>query len=216
MPDPSQTVLIFDLDNTLIHSTIDFLGIRRLLIALLSAHGVVSGTHEEMMRLAIPELVDLGAKTSEALGSSMWDVVAAAEAEGLKDALPDPQARPVLEELRRRGYRLAVLTNSARGAVAAKLDEFGLTALFNCLATRSEVTEPKPSAAGIRYILDQMPGIARAIVIGDAWIDGTAARQAGIPFIGIGSKRDAVLERGIRPWAWITDLRELLDLELEV
>lgn len=214
MSAPSDVVLIFDLDNTLIHSTIDFMGIRRRLIDLLETHAVASGSRDKMMRLAIPELVALGTRSNSALGEAMWEVVAAGEAEGLKDARPDVQARPVLEELQRRGYRLAVLTNNAREAVRAKLDEAGLTALFDCLATRTEVAEPKPSPAGIHYVLDRLP-VSRAYLIGDAWIDGVAAQQAGIPFIGIGAKRDAALERGVTPWAWIADLRELLELRFE-
>ncbi len=37
---------------------------------------------------------------------------------------------------------------------------------------------------------------------------------ARIPFMGFGEREAEVMARGISPWAWIPDLRELLELVL--
>jgi phosphoglycolate phosphatase len=214
MPQPTEIALIFDLDNTLIHSRIDFLGTRRRLIEVLQEAGGLPAPPEVLIQEPIPHLVALGEQGGEALGRRMWEIVADAEAAGLRDAGLVEHAVEVLRELRVRGYRLALLTNNARPGVEAKLQELGLAPCFEVVATRSEVPALKPSPAGVRYILERLPGVRLSYVIGDAWIDGRAAEEAGARFIGFGDRQAAALERGVRVWAWITDLRELLALEL--
>lgn len=214
MPPSREIALIFDLDNTLIHSTIDFIGTRHRLIDLLEASGQAPGPRETLLREPIPHLVALGEAAGDELGRAMWGVVAAAEAEGLRQAVPVERAAEVLQTLHAGGYRLAVLTNNARAGVQSKLEEFAVDGFFEVIATRTEVPALKPSPEGVRYILSRLPGVRRSYVIGDAWIDGRAAEEAGARFIGFGTKEAAALDRGIRPWAWITDLRELLALDL--
>ena len=51
MPAPDAIALIFDLDNTLIHSTIDFMGTRRRLIGVLQGAGVRVLSGEEVTAL---------------------------------------------------------------------------------------------------------------------------------------------------------------------
>jgi len=214
MAQPAETALVFDLDNTLLHSTIDFLGTRHRLIDVLMSAGVISAPREVLIREPIPHLVLMGEAAGAALGRTMWEVVAAAEADGIRDAVAVEHASEVLTALRSRGYRLAVLTNNARSGVLPKLGELGLDGYFDVIATRTEVPALKPSPEGVRYILHRLPAVRLAYVIGDSWIDGRAAEDAGARFIGFGERRAASLERGVRPWAWITDLRELLDLDL--
>ena len=214
MPQSSEIALIFDLDNTLIHSTIDFMGTRHRLIDVLMSAGAVSAPREVLIREPIPHLVAMGEAAGEALGRAMWEVVSAAETEGLREAVAVEHAAEVLAALRARGYRLALLTNNTRSGVLPKVGELGLDGYFDVIATRTEVPALKPSPEGVRYILHRLPAVRLAYVIGDAWIDGRAAEEAGARFIGFGERRAASLERGVRPWAWITDLRELLDLDL--
>ena len=214
MRPPREIALIFDLDNTLIHSTIDFIGTRHRLIDLLEAAGRAPAPREQLVREPIPHLVALGEDVDADLARAMWDVIAAAEAEGIRHATPIEHAGDVLRTLHARGYRLAVLTNNARDGVLPKLEEFAFDAFFDVIATRTDVHAIKPSPEGVRYILERLPAVEVAYVVGDAWIDGRAAEDAGARFIGFGPREDASQERGVRPWAWITDLRELLSLPL--
>jgi len=212
MRPPREIVIIFDLDNTLLHSTIDFIGTRHRLIDLLEAAGRAPGPRDALIREPIPHLVALAEGADPELARAMWEVIAAAEAEGIRGATPVEHAGDVLRTLQARGFRLAVLTNNARDGVVGKLEEFAFDAFFDVIATRTEVPALKPSPEGVRYILQRVPDVAAAYVVGDAWIDGRAAEEAGARFIGFGAREDAARERGVRPWAWITDLRELLAL----
>ncbi len=215
MPSPQQIALIFDLDNTLIHSHIDFLVVRHRLIDLLYAHGVTSQPREALVRLALPELIDLARSTNPELTERMWDVIRQAERTGLQDATAVDHAYDVLQALHTRGFRLALLTNNAREGVVERLATLKFAPLFEVILTRDEGTALKPAPDGIHYVLARLPGVEVAYLIGDAWIDGRAAEAAGIRFIGFGEKAAEVSARGVSPWAWITDLRTLLNLTLE-
>jgi phosphoglycolate phosphatase len=210
---PGEIVLIFDLDNTLIQSTIDFMGTRHRLIDLLEAAGRAPAPRDVLIREPIPHLAALGDPDPD-LARAMWDVIAAAEAEGIRTAGPMEHAGEVLRTLQARGYRLALLTNNARDAVLPKLEEFALDAFFDVIATRTDVAALKPSPEGVRYILHRLPEARCAYVVGDAWIDGLAAEAAGGRFIGFGPREQAARDRGVHAWRWIGDLREVLSLPL--
>lgn len=212
---PSKvTALIFDLDNTLIHSRIDFLALRHRLIDALHAHGISDRPRDMLVRLALPELVDLAGPARPDIAAQMWEMIRLAELEGMRGAEAVEHADEVLRTFRGRGYKLALLTNNAREAVAERLAALSLAAHFDVVVTRDEGTVLKPSPEGIHYVLHRLPDVEVAYLIGDAYIDGRAAEAAGIRFIGFGGKAAEITARGISPWAWITDLRELLALEL--
>ncbi|MDQ7819919.1 MAG: HAD-IA family hydrolase [Armatimonadota bacterium] len=215
MPPAGDVALIFDLDNTLILSPTDFLAVRRRLIDLLEQAGVRAGAREDLMALSLPDLVRVGEQADPGLGPRMWEVIGAAEADGLARAAVAPGAREVLAALRARGYRLALLTNTSGRGLRERLAALGLLEYFDVVATRDDVPDLKPGGGGIVSVLRRLPGVRRAYMIGDAWIDAEAAVRAGVPFIGVGPKRSAVEARGLPVWAWVDDLRQILDLELD-
>jgi phosphoglycolate phosphatase len=180
---PTPAVLmIFDFDNTLIDSRINFSELRATLIDTLEAAAPQRSARAELMRLPIHALVERG---------------------------------QVLEDLAARGYRLALLTNNARPATQRMLDALALAPLLPLVVTRDDVPRLKPDPSGIRFILRRLGPIGAAYLVGDSWIDGQAAAAAGVRFIGFGPRREEVTARGVTAWAWVTDLRGLLDLTLD-
>jgi phosphoglycolate phosphatase len=210
----NATALIFDLDNTLIRSRIDFLALRHTLIDDLYAHDISDQPRDALVRLALPELVELARSTRPEVATHMWEIIRVAELEGMRGARAVEHANEVLQTLRARGYKLALVTNSVREGVVERLGALDLAPYFDVIVTRDEGTALKPSPEGIHLVLHRLPGVEAAYMIGDAYIDGRAAEAAGIRFIGFGEKSAEIVARGIRPWAWISDLRELLDLAL--
>jgi phosphoglycolate phosphatase len=210
---PREIALIFDLDNTLIDSHIDFLGLRHRLIDLLYKEGRLTQTRDELVRLALPELVSLGSQLKPELADQMWEVIGQAERAGLENATVIHSAPEVIETLTKRGYQLALLTNNARVGVQERLESLELGRHFKVIATRDEVPSLKPSPHGIVYILGHLSQVARTYVVGDAWIDAQAAHEAGARFIGFGNKEKAVRDRALPIWKWIIDLRELLAVD---
>ncbi len=209
-------LLIFDFDNTLIDSRINFAELRRAVIDLLATAGPLPEPREALLRKPIRDLVDQAAATSSDLAAKAWATIEAYEAEGLAGAAAMPHARAVLDALAASGKRVALLTNNARTATARALEHLGLASSIDLVVTRDDVATLKPDPAGIRLILERVGPIRAAYLVGDSWIDGLAAQHAGIRFVGFGPRRAEVEARGVRPWAWVTDLRELLDLAWDV
>src|SRR5262249_25619618 len=122
---PLDTLLIFDLDNTLVHSRIDFRGMRRDLIAMLQAAGATVATEEALVRFPIPELILIGEAHDQRLGGALvptlWQTVLEYETAGMAVATIEEGAAQVLEGLRAQGFAMAVLTNNARPATLEAL-----------------------------------------------------------------------------------------------
>lgn len=210
---PREVALIFDLDNTLIDSRIDFQAVRHRLIHLLYKEGAAAQPRDDLVRLALPELVALGSRANPGLAGPMWEIIGEAERRGLENAVLVPYAPEVVRALTAQGYQLGLLTNNGRTGVAERLAQFELAPYFKIVATRDDVPALKPLPDGITYVLEHLPPVRRTYVIGDAWIDAQAAREAGARFIGFGSKEASVRERGLPIWKWIADLRELLEVD---
>lgn len=206
--------MIFDFDNTLVDSKINFLELRGALIDLWASAAPLPDTRDALLRLPIRDIVDQAVAASSGLTDPAWAVIEAYEAAGLEDAPAMPHALTVLEHLAGRGIRLAVLTNNARPATLRLLEQLGLAGLFDLTVTRSDASALKPDPAGVRLILDRLRPAGATYLVGDSWIDGLAAEAAGVRFIGVGPRRVEVEARGVRPWAWVEDLRSLLDLDL--
>jgi putative hydrolase of the HAD superfamily len=93
----------------------------------------------------------------------------------------DPDAIPVLEELRRRGYKIGLVSNWD-GSLAAKCDEAGLSPYVDYVGDSTVFGQTKPSAAFFLHVLDQLQvPPAAAFHVGDYYdADVEGARAAGI------------------------------------
>ncbi len=206
------------MDNTVLGSHIDFLAIRRELGALLRAAGADEASEEALRRRAIAELVARGAAHDRAHGTSlvprMWEIIETHEVDGLQDTVATAGASHVLGRLRQRGYRIAILTNSGRAAALQALAAAGLTHHAEAVLTRDDVPALKPAGGGVAEAIRRLDPVERAYVIGDSWIDGAAAAAVGVRFIAYRRSAEELRTRGVRPWAVINALEELLEMRL--
>jgi phosphoglycolate phosphatase len=203
------SLLIFDLDNTVVHSQIDFSGIRRDLIALLRANGVSEPTDDALTRLSIGRIIELGEAQGRALGIEAWQIVLEYEEAGMAASTVEAAAARTLSTLRAAGNWLAVLTNNARPATLAALEKFSLSDAFDLILTRDDVPM-KPDPAGLLLARERFDGrVHRAAMIGDSWLDGSAARDAGMPFIAFRPRPGVLEERGIAVWTVVDRLDQI-------
>jgi phosphoglycolate phosphatase len=214
MAAPGCIALIFDMDNTVLGSHIDFAAIRRELIAILHAAAATSDSEQALKSRAIAELVALGAAHDRAHGTDlvprMWEIIEEYEAAGLHDAAALDGAPEVLRALRDRGYRLAILTNNGRRAALAALGSCGLSECVHTVVARDDVAALKPAGDGAAEALRRLGPVDRAYVVGDSWIDGAAAAAVGARFISYRRAPEDLRPRGIEPWRVIAHLQELL------
>lgn len=131
----------------------------------------------------------------------------------------DPEAAPLLEELKGKGYRLAVLSNTMwpRRFHESVLERDGVLHLFDYLLFTSETVAAKPHRsvfADVLYNLDTLP--EETVFVGDRLFDDIhGAQEVGmkgvwIPHSNIPAAQSTDL--GITPDATIQKLSELVSV----
>lgn len=92
-----------------------------------------------------------------------------------------PHVREVLGELRRRGVRLAVVTNKEQAFTGLVLDQHGLAPLLDAVLSGDTAPAKKPDPAGLRACMAAFGAEpAACLFVGDSSIDVAAARAAGV------------------------------------
>ncbi len=105
----------------------------------------------------------------------------------LSDVRVNADARPLLEELKGRGVKLAVTSNKDSPAVRAILGGAGLLPYFDAVIGRDQVARNKPSPDMLFRACCEL-GIhpSETWMVGDAPKDQVASRKAGVRFFGLG------------------------------
>jgi len=201
---------VFDLDNTLVHSRIDFLGIRRAIIERMLAVGALAEPPADPRQRAIPEWLELAAAHDPALAGELWQTVDQFERDGMVHGTVEADARATLDRLHLAGLRLAVLTNNSVASAEAALDRFDLRAPLDLVLARELVPALKPAGDGVAQAHRTLDG-GPTCVVGDSYIDGLATQRAdiGARFIAFRPNLADLTTRGVTPWASIEALGEL-------
>ncbi|QRG66877.1 HAD family hydrolase [Brevibacillus choshinensis] len=205
--------IIFDMDNTLLKSTIDFPRMKHAIYQVLIDNGCCEPGLDWQNHTA-SQLIEIGrqsANMTPELEQQMWEAVTAVEKEGMHGAVLEDYAVEVLDELQKR-CQLYILTNNASAAAHEALHETGIAHYFAEIVAREQMTELKPSSSGVHYILRQHPerSMSAWTMVGDSWIDGKAAQNADVRFIAYQAKQQEMESKGVTPFTTIRDLRELL------
>ncbi|HAQ56746.1 MAG TPA: pyrophosphatase PpaX [Acholeplasmatales bacterium] len=120
-----------------------------------------------------------------------------------------PRAAKTLRELKKRGYRLGLVTTKFTASALPSLDHFGLTPLFDVIIGLETVKNHKPHPEPVLKALDAFPH-GQAVMVGDTEGDLVAGRAAGILTCAVGwsHRRNLLLE--LKPDFWIDDYAELI------
>jgi phosphoglycolate phosphatase/AHBA synthesis associated protein len=118
----------------------------------------------------------------------------------------DPEAAPVLADLRARALKTALVTNTAHALAREILAASGLLGALDVLACSDLVPRPKPAPDLVRFALEALGVPAEdALLVGDSRYDREAAAAAGVRFVGFGLDGDSRVD----------SLRELARITLE-
>jgi phosphoglycolate phosphatase len=211
--DNRPPIVVFDLDNTLVHSRIDFLGIRTAIIRRLLEVGAIEAAPVDPRVHAIPEWLEVAAAYDPRLAQELWQIVDQFERDGMVHGTVEDDARQTLDRLQSSGHRLALLTNNSVGSAEAALDRFDLRAPFDLVLAREVVAALKPAGAGVAQAHAALGG-GPTFVVGDSYIDGLAAQRAevGARFVAFRANAADLAARGVVTWASATALAELPSL----
>lgn len=208
--DAAPAIVVFDLDNTLVHSRIDFLGIRTTIIGRLLEVGALSEAPVDPRVRAIPEWLELAEAFDTSLAADLWRAVDQFEREGMVHGTVEADAHSTLHRLRAAGLRLGVLTNNSVGSAEAALDRFELREPFDLVLARERVQALKPAGDGVALAHATLGG-GPMYVVGDSWIDGKATQRAavGARFVAFRTRPEELAGRAVQAWATVKTLGEL-------
>ncbi|MEV6019094.1 MULTISPECIES: HAD family hydrolase [unclassified Streptomyces] len=139
-----------------------------------------------------------------------------AELEAVRTAMPTPYADPLIHTWAAVGARLAVATGTSARAVTAYLDGRGLTARFapHIFGRTPDPGTPAPRPAPLELALNALGAEPdTSLMIGGTPADHTAARHAGIRFLGYArrpTRAGALEEAGVPAQCVIDSLEPLL------
>jgi len=160
---PSKTAVIFDMDGTLTHDQFDFDAIRREI-------GLPDGTGRRPILESLEHMTDGERARAEA-------ILHRHETHNAQTSELQPGASALVNELRQRGYKVALMTRNTRDSASTFLQRHALE--FDHVRTREDgVIKPDPTP--VREVCAAMGrSPCDAWVIGDYHFDILCGRDAG-------------------------------------
>ena len=190
--------IIFDLDGTLIHTSINFTVMKERMISFLEEKGIPEGclTPKQTTVVIIATCDDILRKEGRAqkeideVHRKLEEIMNLGELEAIQDISGVDGVRDALQELREAGYKLAVLTRSHHAYAVEALRKISAIDLFDVILGRGETPKPKPYREALEHtamLLGLDP--RETIFVGDNHIDANSAVNAEVQFIGVKTGR---------------------------
>ncbi|MFX0173482.1 MAG: HAD family hydrolase [Candidatus Hodarchaeota archaeon] len=182
-------LLIFDLDDTLIKSNIDYSQIRREVVELFDN----PIPEETIIKTPILKLLDRLKEVHPNKYPEGYKRVYETEREATEQANIIEGAEKIPALLKKHRILSAIYTNNSLNTVKLYLAKPGFKFLHRFqIHTREDFTNPKPDPEGLIKIISlfQKPEITRenTAYIGDSYIDAFAAHNANVKFIWFNSR----------------------------
>jgi len=212
--------VVFDMDGTLIQSTIDFHEMNRQVAETLLQHGLPqdildpSGrVNESIVRAYAYFKMHSQDGWAERLEADLNRVSAEVEMARVEETLAVPGAASALEYLQRWGIGAAVLTRGSRAYTERALRAAGLEGCFHTVLCRDDhpLTEAKPNPLALQRVFRSLSlSNLSCLFVGDHETDYLCARGAETPFAAVltGSHGLDVWER-LRPEVLMQSVADL-------
>lgn len=186
--------VIFDLDDTLIVSTVDYGRFKRLVIDRIVEDGEPRSDYSpDELILRILERYR-SALRSKGLGdqeikeklAALDGIMDAVELERVSETAAIDGAAEVLSMLRAKGVKIGILTRGCREYAEAALNMTGMGGLVDFIEGRNSETRPKPDPESYLKLAKGLGVHPRdTIFVGDHPMDAECAANAGAPFVGV-------------------------------
>ncbi len=186
--------LVFDMDGTITHLTLPLEDMRTdtkeyyitkgLPLELLEPADGISSTTGKARDYFLNNGVSI--EEWDQMESEVDEILSRHEGFAAATATPIKGALEIVMKLRNLGLGLAILTNNGRPALDMIMRQIPLRENFDIIQTRHESPKPKPYPDGLLKVASDLGVFPSEIVyVGDALIDATAAKRAGIEFWGV-------------------------------
>jgi phosphoglycolate phosphatase len=186
--------VVFDLDDTLVTSTVNYGKFKSLVIDRIVSYGEdrSSYSHAETVVSIISRyekrLREGGAAEGEIRSrlSELDRIMDEVELERVHETVPIEGAAGLLRTIRAKGVKVGVLTRGCQAYAGSALSVSGLADLVDAMECRNSDTKPKPDPESYLRLVEAL-GVRKeeTVFVGDHLIDAKCASNAGVPFIGV-------------------------------
>ncbi len=210
--------IIFDFDNTLAKSNINFPAMKISLAQMIREYGIDLGRDEEIPnRYTAGNIIDEAKKYDDEnntnIALELWKVVENFERLGMENISIDAEVISMLKWLNENNFSISILTNNSRMPTLEVLERFQIKDFFDLIVARDDITKMKPDKEGIELIIQKLQlDPINVVFVGDSWVDGMAAKNANIRFILFNKDELDPNKYNINIWKHITAMDELVDL----
>lgn len=186
--------VIFDLDDTLVESTVNYAKFKRLVIDRIASRGedirmyslnetivvILSRYDKAMKDRGLPKK-DIADRLAE-LDRIMDEV----ELERVDETVAVKGAAEILEMLRRSGVKIGILTRGCKEYATAALRATSMLDMVDELECRNSDTKAKPDPESYLKLVERL-GIGKdeTLFVGDHPIDAQCAKNADVRFVGV-------------------------------
>ncbi|MBL6707905.1 MAG: HAD family hydrolase [Pseudomonadales bacterium] len=187
----TNPAVLFDFDGTLVPN-LDLTDMRRQIAAMAKAAGVPDSVYDGLYIVEIIEASQAWlsnqdtalANSAEAYAAASHQRINDIEMQAASNTAPFTAVRPVLNQLRDKGYRLGIVTRNCRAAVLTMfpdMDEY-----VDCLHARDDVVHLKPDPRHLQDNLDALGAeAALSVMVGDGALDMQAGQALGMRCVGV-------------------------------
>ena len=195
MTPPEVEALVFDLDGTLVHSTINYQKMVSGVTEILRSKGIEVDPAQrriwEIIQRSQEFLREMGRDPSE-----MEEILPritlhlnAVELENVDKVTPIEGARETLEKLKSMGLKIGIATRSCSAFAKEALRRTEMDKFVDMVLARDDTPHPKPDPRHLVQVIEGLnTPLKRAVFIGDTTTDLRTAREAGVSFIAIPSR----------------------------
>lgn len=186
--------VIFDLDDTLVESTVDFAKFRRLVIQRIGAYGedvtfyspnetivkIIARFEDRMRNRGIDE------NEIRTMLADLDRIMDGVELERVSETTAINGAVELLGYLRKKGIRIGILTRGCEEYALTALRITGMQTLVDKVECRNSNTKAKPDPDSYLNLVRAL-GVPKeeTIFVGDNPIDAQCAANAGVPFLAV-------------------------------
>ncbi len=214
----SKLAIIFDFDNTLVKSSINFPAMKISMARHAKKYGIDFGKDEEVPRKytagnIIDEVKKYDKKNNTNLAEELWKMVEKFERLGMESITIDQDIYPMLEFLKEKGISTSILTNNSKKPTIEVLERYNITNYFDIVLAREDIEKMKPDKEGLITIINKLSlNPDDVLFIGDSWVDGVTATNANLRFVLIRKNALDPDKYNIKIWKHVKSIKELTEL----
>ena len=218
-----KEVILFDLDGTLINSAPDLaLAVNHMLVTLdrdMFPEDIIDGWVGNGALMLVQRALSGKRTVDDSLDDAMvqnaLDIFLKYYAKNLcNETIPYPHVKTTLNTLKKKGYRLSIVTNKPFAFVEPILEGLGMNGLFELILGGDSLPLKKPDPAPLLHVGEKLGvSVKTCVMVGDSKNDILAANACGMQSVGVTYGYNYGEDIGVHnPTVIIDDFSELLEL----